>query len=67
MSNKKRSHILVSIAGLVVVAALLIYYLMHDHLWKMPVHIGFAGLAGLLIWRLIHGLKKLKEEEKENE
>jgi hypothetical protein len=59
----RRLHIATSIAGLVIVAALLVYYLMRDDLWKAPVHIGFAVLTGLLIWRLRQGIKQKKEEE----
>ena len=54
----RRTNIILSIAGLAAVAGLFIYYLLNDRLWKKEVHIGFAGLAGLLIYRLVKSFKQ---------
>lgn len=61
--KKRNQHIIVSVIGLIVAAGLLVYYLTRKDLWKLPVHIGFAGLIGLLIWRLIQGIRRSKEKE----
>jgi hypothetical protein len=54
----RRTNIILSIAGLAVVSGLLIYYLLHDELWKKEVHIGFAGLFILLVWRLVKSIQQ---------
>lgn len=60
----RKQNIILSASGLAVVIALLVYYLLHDELWKKEIHIGFAGLTGLLIYRLV---RSFKQEEKEEE
>ena len=60
---KSKKHIIISIVGLAVAVSLLIYYLTRKDLWQIPVHIGFAGLIGLLVWRLVQGIKRSKEEQ----
>lgn len=58
MKSSRKTSIIVSLAGLGVVIALLVYYLMRDDLWKKEVHIGFAGIFVLLGWRLWRALKQ---------
>ena len=57
----RKFHIATSVAGLIVVCALLVYYIMRDDLWKMPANLGFAAIIGLLVWRLVQGIKRKDE------
>lgn len=54
----RKTNIILSIAGLVMAAGLSIYYLMNDELWKKEIHIGFAGLTALLIYRLVRSFRQ---------
>jgi hypothetical protein len=54
----RKMNIIISIAGLAIVAGIFVYYLMNDHLWKKEIHVGFAGLAGLLIYRLVRSIRQ---------
>ena len=67
MMNRRKWHITISVAGLAAVLALLVYYLMNAHLWKIPVHLGFAVLTGLLVWRLVQGIRAADDEEENRE